>query len=269
MKLKIWFASEILERFSALGCFCGSDFFVLFSTESSTASMFLCILAWRAGGLGSSWILKWLAKIVVFSISRGKNQISLLLAPPGKNFGKIPSCPPLEKILLTPMPSTRTSVTQTFRVKTFCTVPYYLNIWTQSQILLLMARNKTETFSKTLLELQYAAYDLLEKLASTHIFFPCITKRYWRRLLFQYFMLKICMNTLKKRRKYKSNILIKCLWYLPFWDITGCGFRIVWSYYQQEWLAAEKKFRRKSKVFSFCFLLLQWHFQFKNKLLVF
>jgi len=48
------------------------------------------------------WILKLLAKKVVFSISRGKKQISPLLAPPGKNFGKIPYCP-LEKILPTPM----------------------------------------------------------------------------------------------------------------------------------------------------------------------
>ena len=41
-----------------------------------------------------------------FSISRGKKQISLLLGPPGKNFGKIPYCPPpLGKILPTPMTS--------------------------------------------------------------------------------------------------------------------------------------------------------------------
>jgi len=33
--------------------------------------------------------LKLLAKKVVFSISRGKNQISQLLAPLEKNFGKI------------------------------------------------------------------------------------------------------------------------------------------------------------------------------------
>jgi len=49
------------------------------------------------------WILKLLAKKVVFSISRGKKQISPLLAPPGKNFGKIPYWPPLEKIFPTPM----------------------------------------------------------------------------------------------------------------------------------------------------------------------
>jgi len=35
-------------------------------------------------------ILKISAKKVVFSISRGKNQISPLLALPWKNFGKIP-----------------------------------------------------------------------------------------------------------------------------------------------------------------------------------
>jgi len=38
--------------------------------------------------------LKLLAKKVVFSISSGKKQISPLLAIPGKNFGKIPYCPP-------------------------------------------------------------------------------------------------------------------------------------------------------------------------------
>jgi len=58
------------------------------------------------GGAGEAlppWILKLLAKKVIFSISMGKKQISPLLAPPGKNFGKIPYCPPLEKILPTPM----------------------------------------------------------------------------------------------------------------------------------------------------------------------
>ena len=57
----------------------------------------------RGGALGPPWILKLPAKKVVFSISRVKNQISPLLAPPGKNFGKIPYWPPLEKILPTPM----------------------------------------------------------------------------------------------------------------------------------------------------------------------
>jgi len=47
--------------------------------------------------------LKSLAKKVVFSISRGKNQISPLWAPSGKNFGKIPYFPPSGKILPTPM----------------------------------------------------------------------------------------------------------------------------------------------------------------------
>jgi len=50
-----------------------------------------------------SWILKSLAKKVVFSIPRGKHQISPLLAPPGKKFKKIPYCLPLEKILPTLM----------------------------------------------------------------------------------------------------------------------------------------------------------------------
>jgi len=44
------------------------------------------------------WILKLLAKKVVFSISRGKKQILSLLAPPGKNLGKTPYClPPWKK----------------------------------------------------------------------------------------------------------------------------------------------------------------------------
>jgi len=47
-----------------------------------------------AGGFWPPWILKLLAKKVVFSISRGKNQISPLFAPPDKNFGKFPYCPP-------------------------------------------------------------------------------------------------------------------------------------------------------------------------------
>jgi len=47
-----------------------------------------------AGGLAPYWILKLLAKKGCFSISRGKKQISPLLAPPGKNFGKVPYCPP-------------------------------------------------------------------------------------------------------------------------------------------------------------------------------
>jgi len=38
-----------------------------------------------------------------FTISRGKKQISPLLAPSGKNFGKIPYWPHLEKILPTLM----------------------------------------------------------------------------------------------------------------------------------------------------------------------
>jgi len=44
------------------------------------------------GGAGPCppWILNLLAKRVVFSISRGKKQISPLLALPGNNFRKIP-----------------------------------------------------------------------------------------------------------------------------------------------------------------------------------
>jgi len=44
------------------------------------------------------WILKISTKKVIFLILSGKKQISPLLAP-WKNFGKIPSAPPLEKIL--------------------------------------------------------------------------------------------------------------------------------------------------------------------------
>jgi len=43
------------------------------------------------------WILKLLAKNVVFSSSRGKNQISPLLGPPEKKFGKILYCPPWKR----------------------------------------------------------------------------------------------------------------------------------------------------------------------------
>jgi len=43
------------------------------------------------GALAPSWILKFLAKKVVFLVSSGKNQISPLLAPPGKIEEKNPS----------------------------------------------------------------------------------------------------------------------------------------------------------------------------------
>ena len=59
----------------------------------------------EARGPRLPWILKLLAKKVVFSISRGKNQSSPLLAP-WKNFGKIPNWPPLETIFPTPMNNT-------------------------------------------------------------------------------------------------------------------------------------------------------------------
>jgi len=59
----------------------------------------------RKGGQGGQgwilenppWILKLLAKKIVFSISRAETQISPLLAPPGKNFGKILYWPPWKK----------------------------------------------------------------------------------------------------------------------------------------------------------------------------
>jgi len=52
---------------------------------------------WASQGVtGRPWtplIVKLLAKKFVFSIWRGKNQISPFLAPPGKHFGKITYCP--------------------------------------------------------------------------------------------------------------------------------------------------------------------------------
>jgi len=54
------------------------------------------------GVKGSPWILKLLAKKVVFSISGGKKQILPLLAPPG-NFWENPLLAPMEKFLPTPM----------------------------------------------------------------------------------------------------------------------------------------------------------------------
>jgi len=49
------------------------------------------------GGAKTPWILKLLAKKVVFPISRGKNQISPLLVPPEKILGKSPTGPPWKK----------------------------------------------------------------------------------------------------------------------------------------------------------------------------
>ena len=55
----------------------------------------------RGGGRGGAlpfWILKLLAKKVVFSISRGKNQISPCVPPPlEKILGKSPTGPPWKK----------------------------------------------------------------------------------------------------------------------------------------------------------------------------
>ena len=54
----------------------------------------------RKGGKGASappWILKFSARKVVFLVFSGKNQISLLLAPPGKISEKSPSVPPWKK----------------------------------------------------------------------------------------------------------------------------------------------------------------------------
>jgi len=49
------------------------------------------------GGLGPPWILKLLAKKVIFSISRGKKQMSPLLAPLEEILGKSPTAPPWKK----------------------------------------------------------------------------------------------------------------------------------------------------------------------------
>jgi len=46
------------------------------------------------GAAWPPWILKISAKKVVFLVSRGKNQISPLLAPPRKTLEKSPSAPP-------------------------------------------------------------------------------------------------------------------------------------------------------------------------------
>jgi len=53
-------------------------------------------------GTGEPWPPK-----VVFSILRGKKQISPLLAPLEKNLGKSPPGPLLEKILPTPVGAAR------------------------------------------------------------------------------------------------------------------------------------------------------------------
>jgi len=70
------------------------------------------LASWASKGEGRGpqlpWILKLFAKKVVFSISRGKKQISSLLAPPWKKCWEnslLP--PPLEKILPTPMAGIR------------------------------------------------------------------------------------------------------------------------------------------------------------------
>jgi len=57
-------------------------------------------------GFAPPWILKLLTKKLDFSISRGKNQISSLLAVSWKkNLGKSPTGPSLQKILPTPVMS--------------------------------------------------------------------------------------------------------------------------------------------------------------------
>jgi len=45
------------------------------------------------GGLAHPWILKIIAKNVVFLVSSGKSQISPFLAPPRKTLDKFPSAP--------------------------------------------------------------------------------------------------------------------------------------------------------------------------------
>jgi len=55
----------------------------------------------RLGGPGPPWISKFLAKKVVFSISRDKNQISTFLVPPWKTSEKSFNAPPGKNL---PMP---------------------------------------------------------------------------------------------------------------------------------------------------------------------
>lgn len=56
----------------------------------------------RQGVQGPPWILKTLAKMVVFLVLSGKKRFNHF-CPSWEILGKIPWCPPLEKILLTPM----------------------------------------------------------------------------------------------------------------------------------------------------------------------
>jgi len=69
------------------------------------------VMGVRREGQGAwlPWILKLLARKGCFSISRGKKQISPLLAPTGKNFGKIRYCrPPWKKSFRRPCPGPST-----------------------------------------------------------------------------------------------------------------------------------------------------------------
>ena len=97
--------------------------FILFGEKTAPCVLSQLRKVWcsamgvRRGGRGGKhhpgfW--NYLQKKVVFSISSGKKQISPLLAHPGKSFGKIPYCPPLEKILPTPMCSVRCAVCHVF-----------------------------------------------------------------------------------------------------------------------------------------------------------
>jgi len=56
----------------------------------------------RAGGALTPWILKLLAKNVIFSISRGKKQILRLLPAPWKNLWENPQLAPWKKSLRCP-----------------------------------------------------------------------------------------------------------------------------------------------------------------------
>ena len=119
--------------------------------KDANASLFVCSWASEVGGrVGlSPWILKWLAKKVVFSISRTENQISPLLAQPWKKFWENPLLPPpLEKILPKPMcvfawlrscmPLVRnkTYICSVYNFLRGNTAPYYRNLkWTREDSL--------------------------------------------------------------------------------------------------------------------------------------
>jgi len=84
---------------------------VKLNVRSHTAKLMLTLETMGVGRGGARrglafLVLEIISKKVVFSISRGKNQISTRLTPLEKILGKSPTGPPLEKILPTPMVET-------------------------------------------------------------------------------------------------------------------------------------------------------------------